>query len=61
MQIAEPMEDVADAADDVAQSLLFEINLPAELFFEAAPVFVESVDLASATSPFRAKMREAAR
>ena len=36
MQIAKPMKDVADAANDVAKSLLFEVNLPAELFFEQA-------------------------
>jgi hypothetical protein len=39
------MKDVPDAANDVAQSLFFEINLPAELFFESATVLVETVDL----------------
>ena len=35
MQIAESMQDIADAADDVAQPFLFEVDLPAELFFMA--------------------------
>ena len=35
MQIAESMQDVPDAPDNVAQSFLFEIDLAAEFFFEA--------------------------
>src|SRR5215212_9514078 len=45
MQIAESMQDVADATDDVAQSFLFEVDFPAELFFEAAAILVETIDL----------------
>ena len=45
MQIAESMQDVPDASDDVAQSFLFEVDLAAELFFEGAPILVEAVDL----------------
>ena len=45
MQIAEPVQDVADAADDIAQSLLFEVDLAAELFFQGTAILVETVDL----------------
>ena len=45
MEIAEAMEHVANAADDIAQSFLFEVDFPAELLLQPAALHVESIDL----------------
>ena len=45
MQVAEAVEHIADAANDVAQPFLFEVDFAAKGLFQSATLRVEAIDL----------------